>query len=78
MPTFAEMADQITMDELRRRGSLKWTRGGPDVIGAFVAEMDFGAAPAITRALRDMITRADFGRVTMLSATGPPAFPPEW
>ena len=61
MPTFAEMADQITMDELRRRGSLKWTRGGPDVIGAFVAEMDFGAAPAIARALRDVITRADFG-----------------
>jgi cysteine-S-conjugate beta-lyase len=61
MPTFAEMADQITMDELRRRGSLKWTRGGPDVIGAFVAEMDFGAAPAIEQALRDVIARSDFG-----------------
>jgi cystathionine beta-lyase len=61
MPTFAETADQITMEELRRRGSVKWTRGGPDVIGAFVAEMDFGAAPAIERALRDVIARADFG-----------------
>ena len=61
MPTFAEMADQITMDELRRRGSVKWTRGGPDVIGAFVAEMDFGAAPAIEQALRDVIARSDFG-----------------
>ena len=37
------------MDELRRRGSVKWPRGGPDIIGAFVAEMDFGAAPAIAR-----------------------------
>jgi len=61
MPTFAEMADRITIDELRRRGSVKWTRGGPDVIGAFVAEMDFGAAPAIEAALLDVIARADFG-----------------
>ncbi len=61
MPTFAETADQITMAELRRRGSVKWTRGAPDVIGAFIAEMDFGAAPAIERALRDVIARSDFG-----------------
>ncbi len=61
MPTFAEIVDRITIDELRRRGSVKWTRGGPDVIGAFVAEMDFGAAPAVGEALRDVMTRADFG-----------------
>jgi cysteine-S-conjugate beta-lyase len=61
MPTFAETADRITIDELYRRGSMKWTRGGPGVIGAFVAEMDFGAAPAIAEALRDVIERADFG-----------------
>jgi cysteine-S-conjugate beta-lyase len=61
MPSFAEMADRITIDELRRRGSVKWTRGGPDVIGAFVAEMDFGAAPAVDDALRDVMARADFG-----------------
>jgi cysteine-S-conjugate beta-lyase len=61
MPTFAEMADRITIEELRRRGSLKWTRGGPDVIGAFVAEMDFGAAPAIDQALREVMARAEFG-----------------
>jgi cysteine-S-conjugate beta-lyase len=61
MRTFAEMADQITIDELRRRGSLKWTRGGPDVIGAFIAEMDFGTAPAVEAALRDIIDRGDYG-----------------
>jgi cysteine-S-conjugate beta-lyase len=69
MPTFTEMADQITMDELRRRGSVKWTRGGPDVIGAFVAEMDFGAAPAIDAALRDVIARSDFGYLSEHAAT---------
>ena len=61
MPTFAEMTDQITIDELRSRGSLKWTRGGPDTIGAFVAEMDFPAAPAVEAALRDVIERGDYG-----------------
>ena len=69
MPTFTEMADQITMDELRRRGSVKWTRGGPDVIGAFVAEMDFGAAPAVDAALRDVIARSDFGYLSEHAAT---------
>jgi cysteine-S-conjugate beta-lyase len=68
MPTFAETVDRITMDELYRRGSLKWTRGGPGVIGAFVAEMDFGAAPAITGALGDAIARADFGYVSEQAA----------
>jgi cystathionine beta-lyase len=61
MPSFAAIADQITISELRARGSVKWTRGGPGVIGAFVAEMDFGAAPSIQAALRDVIERADFG-----------------
>ena len=61
MPSFAETVDQITADELRARGSVKWSRGGPDAIGAFIAEMDFGAAPPITAALADVIERADFG-----------------
>jgi len=61
MPSFAETIDRITIDELYRRGSVKWTRGGPGVIGAFVAEMDFGAAPAITEALRQVVERAEFG-----------------
>jgi cysteine-S-conjugate beta-lyase len=59
--TFAETVDLITIDELRHRRSVKWTQGGPGVIGAWVAEMDFGTAPAIEAALRDVIARADFG-----------------
>ena len=61
MPSLAEIADQTTIEELRARGSVKWTRGGPGVIGAFVAEMDFGAAPPIQAALLDVVERADFG-----------------
>jgi bifunctional pyridoxal-dependent enzyme with beta-cystathionase and maltose regulon repressor activities len=61
MPSFAELADQITPDELRARGSVKWSRGGPDAIGAFIAEMDFGAAPPIEAALTEAVSRADFG-----------------
>ncbi|MGH3209943.1 MAG: MalY/PatB family protein [Trebonia sp.] len=61
MTSFAEIVDQTTADELRARGSHKWSKGGPGVIGAFVAEMDFGVAPPIEAALLDVIKRADFG-----------------
>ena len=57
----SEEFDQITVEELRSRGGAKWTRGGPEVLGAFVAEMDFGTAPAIEAALRDLIARHDYG-----------------
>jgi len=43
--------DQITHDDLRAAGSMKWTTF-PDTIGAFVAEMDYGLAPAITDAVK--------------------------
>ncbi|KQQ66877.1 MalY/PatB family protein [Microbacterium sp. Leaf320] len=46
--------DQITQDDLRHAGSLKWTTF-PDMIGAFVAEMDFGLAPAVTTAVKDAL-----------------------
>src|SRR5690625_4850126 len=41
------MFDGITIDELRARGSVKWSRF-PGAIGAFIAEMDFGTAPEVT------------------------------
>ncbi|HEX3712827.1 MAG TPA: aminotransferase class I/II-fold pyridoxal phosphate-dependent enzyme [Trebonia sp.] len=58
---FAGLTDAITADELRARGSHKWAKAGPGVIGAFVAEMDFGTAPAVEAALLDVISRSDFG-----------------
>lgn len=42
--------DALTETDLRQAGSLKWT-AFPDVIGAFVAEMDFGVAPAVKYAV---------------------------
>ena len=61
MTALAESLDRITVAELRRRGGLKWTYAGPDVLGAFVAEMDFGTAPEVEAALREVIARQDFG-----------------
>ena len=61
MTSFAEIIDRTTADELRARGSWKWAKGGPGVIGAFVAEMDFGVAPPVEAALLDVIERRDFG-----------------
>lgn len=52
--------DSVTIEDLRRTGGLKWSRY-PDAIGAFVAEMDFGTAPAITEALHATIERGLLG-----------------
>ena len=54
-PTF----DTLTEGALRDGRSLKWTRYGP-AIGAFVAEMDFGTAPAVTRSLHDTVARGSW------------------
>ncbi len=52
--------DAITPEALRRTGSLKWSMF-PDTIGAFVAEMDFGTAPAVTQALHEAVDLTLFG-----------------
>lgn len=52
--------DEIGIDRLRAGGGLKWTMF-PDAIGAFVAEADFGTAPAVTRALHEAVDAAAFG-----------------
>jgi cysteine-S-conjugate beta-lyase len=59
--------DALTEDALRAAGGLKWTRYGT-AIGAFVAEMDFGTAPVITRALHETVDAARFGYLTTESA----------
>ena len=53
--------DATTVAMLRARGSYKWTAPGPDGLGAGVAEMDFGAAPAILDALAGLAADAKFG-----------------
>jgi cystathionine beta-lyase len=43
------------------RPGLKWNYYGPDVLPAWVAEMDYGLAPPIGEALHDAVDRADTG-----------------
>src|SRR5699024_9798084 len=54
------MFDDVTIEQLRARGSVKWS-AFPDAIGAFIAEMDFGTAPAVTDAVSDALARHQFG-----------------
>src|SRR5579862_4198072 len=59
--TLFRSIDATTAAALRARGSFKWTAPGPDGLGAAVAEMDFGAAPAILDALAGLSADANFG-----------------
>jgi cysteine-S-conjugate beta-lyase len=59
--TLKQAIDGTTVAMLRARGSVKWTTPGPDGFGAAVAEMDFGAAPAILDALAALSADANFG-----------------
>jgi cystathionine beta-lyase len=59
--------DALSEDSLRSAGGLKWTRYGP-AIGAFVAEMDFGTAPAVSAALHEAVDRGRLGYLTTEAA----------
>src|SRR5690625_7743317 len=59
-PTAAELFD-ISDEEMRSRKSLKWSNVEPDVLPAWVAEMDVQLAPAITNALQRALSRHDPG-----------------
>ncbi len=52
--------DLIDLVHLRGVGGFKWS-AFPDTIGAFVAEMDFGTAPAVTEALHAAVDAGLFG-----------------
>jgi cysteine-S-conjugate beta-lyase len=53
--------DDISEEQLRGRRTVKWTLHGPDVLPAWVAEMDFPVAPVIRSALIEAIDRGDLG-----------------
>jgi cystathionine beta-lyase len=55
--------DDVDVERLRRRRTVKWTLYGPDVLAAWVAQMDFDVAPAVRDALRAAVDREDFGYV---------------
>lgn len=52
---------ELTLADLRRRTSMKWTQYGPDVLPLWVAEMDVELAEPIQRALRDAVATGDTG-----------------
>ena len=58
--TLAASFDAIDVEHLRRIGGLKWSTF-PDAVGAFVAEMDFGVAPGISRAVHAAVDQGLFG-----------------
>lgn len=53
--------DSIPLERLRERESLKWTSFPPEVLPAFVAEMDFPLAEPVERALVEAVRRGDTG-----------------
>ena len=53
--------DDLDRDRLRARSSVKWHRPAPDVLPAWVADMDFPVPPAVTDALRAAVERRDLG-----------------
>ena len=55
--------DDVSVDALRRRRTVKWSLYGPDVLAAWVAEMDFDVAPPVRAALLEAVDREDFGYV---------------
>ena len=61
-------------ETLRRRTSEKWGTFPADVLPMFVAEMDFGLAPAIKAALRDAVEAGDTGYVSALDTGAAAAF----
>lgn len=52
---------ELSLADLRRRTSIKWTLHEPDVLPAFVAEMDVPLAEPVTRALADAVALGDTG-----------------
>jgi len=52
---------ELSVEQLRRRRSAKWTRYPGDVLPAWVAEMDFPLAEPVKRALREAIDADDTG-----------------
>lgn len=51
----------LTVEQLRRRSSVKWERYGPEVVPVWVAEMDLLPAPEVVEALCAAVRAGDTG-----------------
>jgi len=70
--------DDVDIGALRARRTLKWTRYGPDVLAAWVAEMDFATAPVVHAAIADAVRREQFGYPVHDEVTGLPEAVAAW
>ena len=59
----SELFEDVDLERLRARRTVKWSLYGPDVLAAWVAEMDFDVAEPVRVALRNAIEREDLGYV---------------
>lgn len=57
--SLADRIDATTADDLHAAGSLKWSE--PDLLGAWIAEMDFGVDPVVRDALARALDDAVYG-----------------
>jgi len=78
MATGAEPWESLDEEALRRRGTAKWTTYGPDVLPAWIAEMDFPLAEPIVAALGDGLRRGATGYPPADAATGLPTALTGW
>ncbi len=53
--------EPMAIEQLRRLTGIKWNRHGPEVLAAWVADMDIKAPPSVIDALEGIVSRADFG-----------------
>ena len=53
--------EDLDLDRLRRRRSEKWRLHPPDVLPAFIAEMDYDLAEPVLAALRSAVDLSDCG-----------------
>ena len=70
--------DDVDLDRLRRRRSVKWRRHPPDVLAAWVAEMDYPIAPVIRETLLEAVDREDYGYPLADAESGVPGALAGW
>lgn len=57
----ADPLQQLTLEQLRTRTSVKWSTHPDDVLPLWVAEMDVALAPPVARRLQQAIASGDTG-----------------
>src|ERR1700716_3553909 len=61
MPGTDTIDFELSQPALRARRNAKWNQYGPDVLPAFVAEMDFSVAAPIQSAIERIVRDGDYG-----------------